>query len=65
MQRSGREGEACAQERLAEVWLELLPLLVQACLSLPHPSALLHDLFQVGPASTLHTALHDCSMLFN
>ena len=47
MKRNGREQEACALESLAETWLELVPLLVQACLHLPHASAFLHDLFQV------------------
>ena len=51
-------------EKLAETWLELLPLLVQACLNQPHPSALLHDLFQVGLASIHCTAMPDWLVLF-
>ena len=47
LKRNGREQEACALERLAENWLELIPLLVQACLKLPHPPDFLHELFQV------------------
>jgi hypothetical protein len=48
LKRQGREAEAASLERMTAQWLLLTPLLVQACKQLPHPSALLQDLFQVS-----------------
>lgn len=42
-----REVETDAVESLVIQWLQLMPLLIQACAQLPHPSAFLYDVFQV------------------
>ena len=46
--RVNRELETDAIESLTIQWLQLMPLLVQACAQLPHPSAFLYDVFQVS-----------------
>lgn len=46
--RLNREVETDAIESLTLQWLQLLPLLIEACAQLPHPSAFLYDVFQVS-----------------
>jgi len=48
VQRQGREAEGEAMEMMTVEWLQLMPLLVQACQRRPQASAFLQDLFQVG-----------------
>lgn len=56
-QRLNREVETDAIEGLTIQWLQLLPLLIEACAQLPHPSAFLYDVFQVSLPCTIADAL--------
>lgn len=59
--RVNREMEIDAIESLTIQWLQLMPLLIQACAELPYPSAFLYDVFQVSVRfNIVDVHLHIC-----